>query len=118
MNYLRATMLSAVLALSTTSLGCNTGDKKRVEDLAPTSGGKTPSSMVGARCTVHFCRNLLGVGADSPIPVTSDVHNGAQLTVAGRITSVRDQWLIVEKSDKTSYWIPQMSILYLEVQGQ
>jgi hypothetical protein len=83
----------------------------------PRSGaaiGPSPlARLVGQTVKVQFRRDLLGQSAAAPIPPTGRGPGGRAVSVTGTVRTVAGGWITVER-DKTTYWIPQASILLIE----
>jgi hypothetical protein len=79
------------------------------------SGGtKSPAALVakiGKPCEVQFRRNALGA-AGQPIPPATGAYNGADVTVAGKLSRVTDDWIAITGAGR-EYWIPRENILML-----
>jgi hypothetical protein len=83
----------------------------------PRSGaaiGPSPlAQLVGQTIKVQFRRDLLGQSAGAPIPPTGQGPGGRAVSVTGTLRSVTGGWLAIEH-EKTTYWIPQSSVLLIE----
>jgi hypothetical protein len=77
-----------------------------------------PDSMLAGRpgdtCIVYFCRDALGMAADSPSPPTTGAQNGADVTLVGEIVRQNDNWLVI-KHEGREFSIPVESILMIEI---
>jgi len=99
----------------------DTGDRHpdRIEVVVsdPRTGaaiGPSPlARLVGQLVKVQFRRDLLGQSAAAPIPPTGQGPGGRAVSVTGTLRTVSGGWITVER-DKTTYWIPQASILLIE----
>jgi hypothetical protein len=69
--------------------------------------------LVGQTVKVQFRRDLLGQSAAAPIPPTGQGPGGRAVSVMGTLRTVSGGWITVER-DRTTYWIPQASILLIE----
>lgn len=69
--------------------------------------------LVGRTVKVQFRRDLLGQSAAAPIPPTGQGPGGRAVSVTGTLRTVSGGWITLER-DKTTYWIPQGSILLIE----
>lgn len=67
----------------------------------------------GRMVKVHFTGFALGGNLDNPISVTTDIINGAQVTLSGRFVSMNDEWLVLDY-DNTEKWIVREHVLYVE----
>ena len=92
-------------------------DRIEVVVTDPRSGaavGPSPlARMVGQTVKVQFRRDLLGQSAAAPIPPTGQGPGGRAVSVMGTLRTVAGGWITVDR-DKTTYWIPQASILLIE----
>ena len=101
--------------------GYDTGDRRpdRIEVVVndPRSGaaiGPSPlARLIGQTIKVQFRRDLLGQSAGAPIPPTGQGPGGRAVSVTGTLRSVTGGWLAIEH-EKTTYWIPQSSVLMIE----
>jgi len=73
------------------------------------------SQQVGKVCKVQFKRNALGGGATLPVPPTTDVFNGAAVSLSGTLRAVDRQAVVLDSGTKT-YWIPKDCVLLIEVE--
>lgn len=63
----------------------------------------------GAKCTVHFRRDAIGVAADSPI------HIGfSDIAIAGKFVKADEDWIVVD-TGKMIEWIPRSTVLHIGV---
>ncbi|MDF1797932.1 MAG: hypothetical protein P1V81_02045 [Planctomycetota bacterium] len=69
--------------------------------------------MEGERCTVQLRRDYLGAETSLPIPPTTDVFNGAQVSIEGRLEEVGHYGLLL-RSDGRDLWIPMEAILLVD----
>lgn len=83
----------------------------------PSSGGGPPAlgQLVGRSVKVQFRRDALGLSATSnaPVPITGQGPGGRAVSINGTLRAATGVWLVIER-EKTSYWIPQASILLIE----
>jgi hypothetical protein len=70
-------------------------------------------SQVGKNCIVYFRRDALGMGADTPSSVTTGMHNGAEVTQAGELMAVGNDWIVINLHGR-EFHIPQAAILMVE----
>ena len=70
-------------------------------------------SQVGRNCLVYFRRDALGMGADTPSSVTTGTHNGAEVTQAGELMAVGNDWIVINSHGR-EFHIPQAAILMVE----
>jgi hypothetical protein len=69
------------------------------------------NDKIGTMCTVQFRRgDALGGAAPLPVGPQSDSINGADVSVAGKLTAVDEKWIVLD--DKT--WIPRSSVLLIQ----
>lgn len=105
-----------LLALASICLtGCEAPDNSGSANAQTSVRDSSLTPKRDSPCTVHFVRDALGVADKSPVPITSGNHNGATITLSGRIQSMNDQWLVLSKTDKEQYWVARDHILYLQV---
>lgn len=62
---------------------------------------------------VQFRRDALGAGAALPVPPTTDIMNGAVISISGTLVAVEIDSVVIE-IDKKSNWIPRDVILCIE----
>jgi hypothetical protein len=78
------------------------------------SGAYSPASVaqppVGQMVTVQFRRDALGGAAELPVSPTTNSVNGAVVSLAGNLTQVNRDWLVLQMS-AGEYWIARDSIL-------
>ena len=67
---------------------------------------------IGKECTIQFRRDALGAATEIPVPVNSDQHNGAQLSISGRLKIYNQDGAMLEH-DSMQSWIPAESILLI-----
>lgn len=67
---------------------------------------------IGKECTIQFRRDALGAATEIPVPVNSDQHNGAQLSLSGRLKTYNQDGAMLEHDNMQS-WIPAESILLI-----
>jgi hypothetical protein len=79
------------------------------------ASGSTMSPPIGSTCSVHFRRDSLGVASESPIPISTGTHNGAEIILSGEIVKMDDEWLVLKVAGKTETWVPQNVILHMTV---
>jgi hypothetical protein len=73
------------------------------------------SPKAGAPCRVQFRREALGISAPSPVPIGTDTHNGAQISLGGQFVRMDCDWLVLKTGEKAEVWIARSGILYLTV---
>lgn len=71
------------------------------------------AEMEGERCTVQLRRDYLGAETSLPIPPTTDVYNGAQVSVEGQLLEV-GHYGVTLRSDGRDLWIPMEAILLVD----
>jgi hypothetical protein len=79
-------------------------------------GEQSPlSAKIGQNCTVQLRRgDGLGAASGSPVPPTTNAHNGAEVCISGKLQAVAGSWIVVG-ADNRAYYIPRESILLIEV---
>jgi len=55
------------------------------------------------------------VSPDNPVPPTTDVFNGAAVSLSGTLRAVDRQAVVLDSGTKT-YWIPKDCVLLIEVE--
>jgi hypothetical protein len=70
-------------------------------------------SQIGKNCNVYFRRDALGMAADLPASVTTGNLNGAEVTQAGELMDVGDDWIVIGFEGRF-FHIPQASIQMVE----
>ena len=65
---------------------------------------------MGENCTVQFRRDVLGSARDLPVAVTTDVINGAQVSLSGRLVSIDTDWVVILRPEE-EFWIPRDHVL-------
>jgi len=68
---------------------------------------------IGESCTVQFRRDALGTASTNPVPPLTGSMNGAETTVAGTLTAVKEDWIILKHRDNRELWIPMSNVLLL-----
>ena len=68
---------------------------------------------LGKNVTVQFRRDALGSGATSPVPPLTGLHNGAEVSVSGKLKNVTPEWVIVDRNG-SEIWIPKSCVLLLQ----
>ena len=71
------------------------------------------TTPAGKSCTIQFRRDALGAAASLPISPTSSSINGAGTSIHGTFKSIRDEWVIIDRSGR-EVWIPKSVILLIE----
>jgi hypothetical protein len=71
------------------------------------------SSRKGDACKVQLRRDALGAKAALPIPPTTDVFNGAEVSVSGELRKISNSGVLLEAAGE-DIWIPSDSILLLQ----
>ena len=105
-NSVRRWRISAFIVCAAISLsGCGRN---------PNAAEKNPiTAKIGKNCVVQFRRgDGLGVAAGNPVSPTTDIINGAEVRVEGKLESVGNGWVVLGQSEK-ELWIPQESILLI-----
>ncbi len=64
--------------------------------------------------TVQFRRDILGASRELPVPPTTDVQNGASVSVSGKLLKVNREWVVLEQ-DKKVLWIPRDNVLLIRI---
>lgn len=77
---------------------------------AGVSHRKLLKDRYGERCTVQLRRDALGAGADLPVPPTTSMINGAEVTVAGELLTYDTDGLMIT-TPEGQLWIPAASVL-------
>ncbi len=108
MNKASRILTIGLLAVMSVCVGC--AEKSKTVAAAKNQDNPTPNDTL---CVVHFKRNYLGIARDTPISLTTGNFNGADITVAGKLKKVTDEWIVVETTDSEK-WIPREVILYLQ----
>ena len=67
----------------------------------------------GDTCKVQLRRDMLGAEASLPIPPTTDLYNGAAVSISGRLEDA-DHSGIVLRSEGRDLWIPMAAILLVD----
>lgn len=96
-------LLSALLALG--SSGC----------MPPPSMPRYAIPPIGATCKIQLRRDALGAGASGPIPPRTDVFNGAETSLSGKLQQFTTEWIVLDVSGK-ELWIPKTVVLLIEVE--
>jgi hypothetical protein len=76
---------------------------------------KALKEQIGKACTVQFRRDALGAAMDLPVSPTTGGINGADVTVAGTLEAVDNEWLVV-KSGSQGLFIRQSAVLVIQVE--
>lgn len=74
------------------------------------------SARKGETCKVQIRRDALGAKAGLPIPPTTDVFNGAEVSLSGELLKISSAGVLLERLGG-QVWIPSESILLLEFPG-
>lgn len=108
----RAIALAALLSVPLAWCGCN---KPTVVNMPQPQRFPPPN---GSTCTVHFRPDALGAAGTAPIPANSSSHNGAELTLSGKVVTSDRDWLVIRplNDDSRQQWIARDAILYVDVQ--
>jgi len=106
MHKLELLLPSTLLALVV--CGCASGSTSSQKRM-------TMSPPIGSTCSVHFRRDSLGVASESPIPISTGIHNGAVIILSGEIVKMDDEWLVLKVAGKTETWVPRNVILHMKV---
>lgn len=69
--------------------------------------------QIGKTCNVYFRRDALGMAADLPASVTTGDLNGAEVTQAGELIEVGDDWIVIGFGERV-FHIPLESIQMVE----
>ena len=77
--------------------------------------GRPEQPPRGKHVTVQFRRDALGGGGALPIPPTTDIQNGAAVSLKGKLLKINDEWLVLEY-DKQKHWIPRDAVLMIRVE--
>jgi hypothetical protein len=72
------------------------------------------SGRLGADCKVYFRHDALGMAAAVPAPPRTDQHNGAEVTLSGKLLRVNAGWVCIAVN-QVEYTIPREAILLLEM---
>lgn len=70
--------------------------------------GPAPGTVV----SLQFRRDALGAAANLPVPPTSDSHNGAPVSIQGKLVTITDDWIGLDR-DSRRHWIPRETVLML-----
>ena len=96
MKYQRTMILVAILAVSI-GVGWNYA----------TQDAGLPRDV---NCTVQFRRDALGMGGNSPTSPLTGNHNGADVSVTGKVVHETPEWLVLATTTQ-ELWIPKHSVL-------
>jgi hypothetical protein len=66
----------------------------------------------GSSCTVQFRRDVLGVAGQNVVAPRTDVFNGAETGVHGRLKRVTGEWIVLE-ANAEEIWIPKSLVLLI-----
>lgn len=111
----KSVLFPAAILLALVAFGfcsCNSGSRPAATPGQQKAGTPAPT---GSLCTVHFCRNYLGMASENPISCNVNGYNGADLTLTGRLVSLDDQWLVLSRGQNLQSWIPRNVILHMTV---
>jgi hypothetical protein len=78
-----------------------------------TSGQAHP--IPGALCTVSIRRDALGVAGEAVVGPRTDVFNGGEASVHGRLQRVTPEWLVLDGRAEQELWIPKHLVLMIRV---
>ena len=73
-------------------------------------------TKIGKDCKVQFNRNALGRASTNPVPPNTDIINGADVSMNGKLKQV-DKDAVIITSNGADYWIPKSSILSIRFTG-
>jgi hypothetical protein len=75
---------------------------------------------VGSDVVVQFRRDALGSATANAVPPTTSSINGAAVCLYGKLIKVNNDWVVLTRSGGggREYWIPQETILLIEVTRQ
>lgn len=110
-----AMLMFAGLALTISGCGNRSAEPPATVSVPTTISATVLEPKTGDQCNVHFRRDFLGANLPSPIPIVTDNHNGAQITLSGVFEKMNADWLVIKTGDKTHEWIPKNSILHVTV---
>ena|SRR5687768_17171768 len=68
---------------------------------------------LGKNCTIQFRRDALGSGAGSPVPPLTSLHNGADVSLNGKLKNITPEWIVLDRNG-TELWIPKSTVLLLQ----
>ncbi len=106
-------LLPGMLLVAAASCGC-TYESAVVAN--PEGVSTSPATIPpGSRCAVHFRRDAMGLASKSPVSIDGDSHDGATLTIHGRLKSMDSQWLVLKTGQDRETWIPRNVILHIAV---
>lgn len=71
------------------------------------------ASRKGDTVEVQLRRDALGAKAELPIPPTTDIYNGAEVSISGELRKITSAGVLLE-IDGDDVWVPSESILLLE----
>lgn len=108
-------LMFAGLALTISGCGNRSAEPAATVSVPTKISATVLEPKAGDQCKVHFRRDVLGVNSPNPIPVQTDIQNGAQITLSGVFEKMNADWLVIEIGDKTHEWIPKNSILHVTV---
>lgn len=74
------------------------------------------AELEGEACKIQIRRDYLGGGSSLPIPPTTDVFNGAHVSISGRLVQVDHNGVLLS-SDGRDLWIPMDAILLVDFGG-
>ena len=80
---------------------------------APKTVADTTLPPIGKACTVQLRRDALGAASPNPIPPLTDMHNGAETSVGGKLKSVTPEWIVLDRTGH-ELWIPKSSVLLVQ----
>ena len=64
--------------------------------------------------TVQFRRDILGASRELPVSPMTDIQNGAEVSVSGRLLEVNEEWVVLEQG-KQELWIPRDNVLLIKI---
>jgi hypothetical protein len=103
--------------------GCDNGPAAPTNGAAKGSTADPANPPLGAYCTVQFNRNALGAAMASPVPPMTNVMNGADVSIDGKLLKVDADWVVLESQvgagtssspwHMANIWIPRQNILLM-----
>jgi hypothetical protein len=102
-----------LLFLSIVTAGCD--DRAAAQSTAP----KGADLAIGSKCTVQFRRDALGGAGALPVPPLSNVVNGAEVSVAGKLVKADADWIVLSRErEHDEIWIPRHNVLLVQLPGK
>lgn len=94
------TLVLALLAVFVT-IGCD-----------PANGDSVLGRRIGRNCSIHLRPDALGTSANIPVSVMTDVMNGAQVSVTGKLLEANEEWIVIQDEPRNAeIGIPRSAVL-------